>query len=93
MTKGFPFLVIRHQIGVYLFYFLCNQTKSDRTRRFNLRFITKAYRPEPVDGFTGLIDRLDIVLETPRRHLRAESAICIDIDCLGSAGLIPRCYR
>ena len=73
--EWFAISIARYQVGVYFFYFLSNQTETDRTRGFNLRFITEAYRLEAVDDFTGLIDRLDVVLEAPRRYLGAEFAV------------------
>jgi hypothetical protein len=57
------------QVGVYLFYFLCDESKADWTRRFNLQLLAKAHRFESKDHFTRLLRRLDLILETQRRDL------------------------
>ena len=69
-AQGFAVFGTRHQVGVYLFYFPGNQTKSEGTRRFNVRLVAEAYRPEAVNGFTGLIDQPDFILETRRPDRR-----------------------
>src|SRR6266487_963787 len=79
----------RDQIGTYLCYFLGNEAEAERTRRFNLRFIPEAHRPEAIDCFAGPLHRLDLILKTARGNLGAKLAEPIYIDGLRSARLIP----
>ena len=73
--QRFAVFVARHQMGVYLFHFLCNETKAEWTRRFDLGLVAEAYRLKAVDGFAGLIDWLDVVLEAPGGYQRPEFTV------------------
>jgi hypothetical protein len=61
----FSLFVASHQLGINLFYVLSDESEPERTRRFDLRLVSKAHGLELVNYFAGFLHRLDLVLEAP----------------------------
>src|SRR5438067_3444031 len=78
-----------HQIGAYLFYVLSNESKTEWTRRLNLRFVAEAYWLECVDHFAGLLYRFVFSFETPRCRWEPELFIGINLNSFRSTCLFP----
>ena len=60
------------QVGVYFFYFLCNESKLGDTLGIDILFITKAHRLKRQNSSAGFAHWLYILLKSRRGHGRSE---------------------
>src|SRR5437773_11165604 len=56
---GLPLLVATHQLGINLFYFLCDQPKLWDALRINLLLVAEGDRLETENCFTRFVHRLE----------------------------------
>src|SRR5262249_48613703 len=86
---GLVFLVERHQVRIYLGYFLCDQTKL--WPAFSVSLVVKGHGLECQDHFAGFAHRFDVVLETARGC--RSSHLAVYIDCHGEMVWIERFFE
>jgi hypothetical protein len=71
------FAIACHQVRIYPFHILGDETELWQARGINLLFVPKAYRPERQDELAGITHRLDLLLEPRRGGHRTQLAVSI----------------